>query len=1132
MCSWQSARHMGWKGCSMTSWSSFKSKVAIAFGAATLVVAALAVSTWKIADDAAHAAKMVAQTYEVLNELARTRGYSLQVELATQNFRLTGNADHLVERDQAIAARELSLGNIGQSTADSPAQQRRWTELRQIVNQRLEISRQVEKLRKTQGQEAADAFVATAPLKATRTRTYQLLNEMDMDARQSLAQRLAEHAQARQALVYAGTLVAALLVALLGCTYFLIRRQLQTTAASQRALADNEENLSTTLHSIGDAVLATDIAGRVTRMNPVAERLTGWRISQAQGLPVEEVFHIVHDQTREPVQVPVAVALATGETQALSDHSVLIARDGSEWPIADSAAPIRDAQGLLRGVVLVFRDVTAEREAARIIREQNAILEADVRKRTAQWHESESHLRSIIGTVPAMIAYVNAERRYVYVNMQYRERFAPGHEDITGCTVQEILGPDRYAIASALIDKVLAGEPQAYDWQPFPGVWQTIQYAPKHGADGEVAGYYVLGTDITERKRFEERIQALNTELGQRVRELERVSRALRTLSAGNRAMLRASEEAVLLESMCRAIVTAGGYGMAIVWYRGEDVDAMLRPVAECSYPGGMDALRQVDLCLADAGLGQDPTPAAIRDERPHLVRSMGGGNSAFSLGLGRFAGATSGLSCPLHVDGAVIGALSIYDPEPGAFGDDEIALLTESAQDLAFGISSLRARMEQQRVHAAMYHMMRHDVLTGLPNAIEFTQALTAAVEGPSPVGQPMAALQLNVERLGEINDVLGYTHGDQILRDFGQRLRECLPPQVLVARLRGDEFAVLAPAKDTAEAQSLVETINAFLSRPFPVADIELDVSAKIGIALYPEHGSTAQELLRRMGKALYYAKANGLAQCLFDPSKQRDQTGRLKMAGELRRAISAGQLRLFLQPKVEISSGRVCGAEALVRWQHPQQGLILPGAFIGLAEQTGLIKPLTEWVIVAALDLLQDWQVRGCAVPVAINLSARNFRDEQLFSKYRNWQAQRNVAPGLLEVEITESTVMDDAEYALRMLHALRGEGIPLYIDDFGTGYSSLGYLQKLPVDYIKIDQSFVADMTHNRESAAIVRSTIDLVHDLGCKTVAEGVETQEHWELLASLGCDIAQGYFIAKPMPSEAFQHWAAGFKMP
>lgn len=1111
--------------------SSFESKVVIAFMAAMLVVIALAVTTWKVADDAALAAEMVTHSHEVLHNLARARGYTLQIELTTQSFRLTGDTAHIAERNEAVATREGILESIRQLTVDNSAQQRRWMELRETLNQRMAISRQVEMLRKTRGQDAANAFVATAPLRATRVRTYQLLSEMDVDARHRLAQREAIHARARQTLVAAGALVAAMLAALLGGTYLLIRRQLRSTEASQRALADNEESLSTTLHSIGDAVLATDTDGRITRMNPVAERLTGWPIAQARGRLIDEVFRIVNEQTREPAQVPVAAVLATGETQGLANHTALIARDGTEWPIADSAAPIRDTNGQLRGVVLVFRDVTAEREAERIIREQNVLLAADVRQRTVQWRESESHLRSVISAVPALIAYVNAERHYVYVNEQYRERFAPGRKDIAGCSVQEILGQERYAITCPLIDKALTGEAQAYDWQPFPGIWQTIQYAPKHQADGKVAGYYVLGTDITERKHFEERIQTLNAELEQRVRELEHVSRALRTLSAGNRTMLRANEEQSLIESMCRVIVTSGGYGIAVVWYRGEDLGQALRPMAECGYPGGMAALRELDLNLTDTAQGQGVTSMAIRCGEVRLVRNMQS-DPDHAPRRDQLFGLTSGLSCPLRVGGEIIGALSIYDPEPDTFDDDEITLLIESADDLAFGISTLRVRAEEERVRTAMHHMMRHDALTGLPNAIEFTEALTAAVDGPSPSGEPLAALQLNVERLGEINDVLGTVRGDQILQAFGQRLREGLPTSALVARLRGDEFAVLAPAKDSAAAMALAEGLEASLSKPFPIADIELDVTAKTGIALYPEHGSTAQELLRRMGKALYQAKARGLNRCMFDPTQQQDQTGRLNMAGELRRAISGGQLRLFLQPKVVFSSGQVCGAEALVRWQHPQRGLIPPGLFIDLAEQTGLIKPLTEWVIVAVLDVLRDWQTQGCALPIAINLSARNFRDDQLFTKYRGWLTERGLPRGLLEVEITESTVMEDAEYALGVLHALRNEGIPLYVDDFGTGYSSLSYLQKLPVDYIKIDQSFVAAMPDNRDSATIVRSTIDLVHDLGCKTVAEGVETQEHWELLANMGCDIAQGYFIAKPMPAEEFQQWAADFRAP
>ncbi|WP_304351538.1 EAL domain-containing protein [Comamonas testosteroni] len=1113
----------------MMRWSSFESKVVVAFGAATMVVSGLALSTWEVADDATQAAQMVARTQQLLNNLARIRGYSLQAELATQNFRLTGSTDHLEERDAAIAGRELSLENVQQLTIANPDQQVRWQELRKLIDQRMSISRQIENLRKTQGQEAATAFAATAPLASTRSRTYELLTEMDDRVRQQLAELEAEHTQARKRFVVAGVLVAATLILLLVACHLLIRRQLRASEASQRALADNEENLATTLHSIGDAVLATDTEGRVTRMNSVAERLTGWPLDQALGRSIGEVFDIIHEQTRKPAQIPIEAVLSTGSVQTLADHTSLIARDGTECPISDSAAPIRDSKGQLRGAVLVFRDVTTERTAERIIREHNSALKADVHRRTMEWHESQNHLNNVISTVPALIAYVNSEQRYVYVNSQYREFFAPNRDDITGETVKDILGEQRYALAGSLIGNVIAGESQTYDWQPSPGLWQTIQYIPRLQANGDIDGYYILGTDITERKKYEERIQTLNAELEQRVYELERIGRALRTLSAGNRTMLRATEEQNLLESMCRAIVTSGGYGMAAVWYVSGDTNEDLIPMAECNYPGGLAALRDLGIMASDSVQGQSLTATAIRSGKVQCIQDLhiDPKHIRWRDNLGKLK---SGASCPLLVNGNVIGALSIYDTDTNAFGEDEIALLTDSADDLAFGISTLRTRNEQQRVQAEMNHILRHDSLTGLPNAIEFQEVLTAKISDTNALPAPLAALQFNIERLGEINDVLGFSNGDRILRDFGQRLKHYAPEFAYVARLRGDEFAVIAPAKDMESATALADDLEMHISRPFQVADIELDVSARIGIALFPEHGKTADDILRRMGKSTFQAKARGLSRCVFDTSYQKNQAGRLTMAGELRRAIIGNQLRIFLQPKVEFLTGHVCGAEALVRWMHPIKGLIPPGLFIDLAEQTGLIKPLTEWVIVAALDLLQNWQEKGCAIPIAVNISARNFRDEKLFDKYRQWHSERTVSAGLLEVEITESTVMENADYALKALRELRNAGIPLYVDDFGTGYSSLSYLQKLPVDYIKIDQSFVSAMDHDKDSATIVRSTIDLVHDLGRKTVAEGVETKEHWDLLKELGCDIAQGYFIAKPMPASEFPKWAEDFR--
>lgn len=334
---------------------------------------------------------------------------------------------------------------------------------------------------------------------------------MEAEENDLLVGRIESQVQARQYMVVFGALVSLLLVALLTATYVLIRRQLQDKEASQRALAESEISFSITLNSIGDAVLATDAEGRITRMNPVAERLTGWPFAQAQGRPVNEVFRIVHEETRVPAEVPVAKVLSTGEIQGLANHSLLIARNGIESPIADSAAPICDDAGRVSGVVLVFRDVTFERQVEWMIRKRNELLEQRVRERTEQLHVSEDHLRSVISNVPAMIAYVDARQRYVYVNDEYREHFVPGVADITGCTVREILGDEFYAIAAPFIVKALQGESQSYDQQLSLGVWRAINYMPKHDAQGRVVGYYVLGMEITERKQAEKKLDGISS---------------------------------------------------------------------------------------------------------------------------------------------------------------------------------------------------------------------------------------------------------------------------------------------------------------------------------------------------------------------------------------------------------------------------------------------------------------------------------------------------------------------------------------------------------------------------------------------------------------------------------------------
>ena len=1101
-----------------------KDRVLLGFIASMAVIAGLASGTWTISRNAAEAARWVGHTHALLNSLAQAEADALKIEITSQNYRLTGNPALLAERDAIIASRELLLERIRGMSADNPQQQARWTQLRAVVDERLAIAREVETITRAQGAAAAARYVAGAPLAATRERMYRLLREMEAEELRLLALRSAEEALANRRVVLAEAAAGVALGVLLVVNYLAIRRQGRQAESSRRALANSEERLAITLRSIGDGVLATDTAGRIIHMNPVAERLTGWPFEEARGQPVEQVFHIVHEETREPVKTPIARVLSSGNIQELAEHTSLLSRDGKEHAIADSAAPIRDAAGNVGGVVLVFRDEGAARQARRLIRQQNAMLEERVRERTAALQESQGHLQSVIDNVPALIAYIDAQQRYVYTNQPHLQRFAASSAGMTGRTVAEVMGPQRYAIIEPLIARTLRGETLGYDWQPFPGTWLQVSYVPRFSAGREVLGYYVLATDVTERKQSERQIGNLNTALERHVNELEHLGRALRTLSAVNRSMLRAADEASLLDSMCREIVAAGGYRLACVWYRQQDGRDALFPAAQEGYPGGMAALRQV-IAAGDGGNPDASTAVAVavRTGQTRIVRNIQD-DPAYAPWRRDMSDYGCCIAIPLHLGGAVAGALAIYSANIDDFSAEEATLLVECADDLAFGISAIRTREQ-------MHQLTYFDPVTGLPNEARFTQLAAMAIDAVQPGEPGVAAVQVGLERLRDINEALGLQHGDDLLRQFGQRLQALLPASASAARLRGDEFAMLLPGSSTTDAALLAQQMQSLLATPFLIAGLPVEVAARMGITHFPQHARTVHELRRQMDVAIGRAREQKLRHALFAPSPDQGQAqaARLVMVGELRHAIDAGELALYLQPKVDMRSRRVCGAEGLVRWHHPQRGLMPPAEFIALAERTELIRPLTESMIAAALRFNANLAETDTAIPVAINFSASNLQDNSLLNAIHDMRVGLGLAQGLLEIELTESVLMEDAEYALQILGALRAKKITLYIDDFGTGYSSLSYLHKLPVDCIKIDQSFVAKMLQDRDSAVIVRSTIDLAHDLGRKVVAEGVESQAQWDRLAAFGCDMAQGYFIAAPMPSAQFRAWVAGW---
>ncbi|MGH2686617.1 MAG: putative bifunctional diguanylate cyclase/phosphodiesterase, partial [Actinomycetota bacterium] len=383
-----------------------------------------------------------------------------------------------------------------------------------------------------------------------------------------------------------------------------------------------------------------------------------------------------------------------------------------------------------------------------------------------------------------------------------------------------------------------------------------------------------------------------------------------------------------------------------------------------------------------------------------------------------------------------------------------------------------------------------------------------------------------MDLDGFKEVNDTLGHHNGDLLLQEVSARLSGLLREEDVVARLGGDEFAILLPGvADGAEAVRAAEKVLGALEEPFVHRELTLEVGASIGIALYPYHGAEASTLLQRADVAMYDAKA---AQCgyeIYAPERDQYSPRRLALVGELRSSLENDQLEVHYQPKASLSTGRILGVEALVRWNHPRHGYLPPDEFIPVAEHTGLMRPLTLYVLRTAVRQLQEWRQQGIELDVAVNLSARSLLDVHLPDDVAAILADHDVPASCLTLEITESRIMADSPRTIGVMTRLSAMGVELAIDDFGTGYSSLSYLKRLPVDEVKIDRSFVMNMAVSDNDAKIVRSTVNLARDLGLRVVAEGVENQETWDRLVALGCDVAQGYFLSRPVPAARLQEW-------
>ncbi|SDP16209.1 diguanylate cyclase (GGDEF) domain-containing protein [Klenkia soli] len=476
----------------------------------------------------------------------------------------------------------------------------------------------------------------------------------------------------------------------------------------------------------------------------------------------------------------------------------------------------------------------------------------------------------------------------------------------------------------------------------------------------------------------------------------------------------------------------------------------------------------------------------------------------------------------PLRGGTGVLGALVVLDRlgDVRTFDDSDVALAENVAAQA--GVALQNGELVDQLRHDAL-----HDALTGLPNRAQLQRRLVAALERVGDGRSPGAAVMiLDLNGFKEVNDALGHQQGDKLLAVVGQRLTDAAGTAALVTRLGGDEFAVLA--EDLGDEDTVVRLgrrLLRALEHPVPLDGMEVEVTGSLGIALAPTHAAEPTGLLKRADLAVHDAKASTRGLRVFDPSLTAEDPRRLALVTELRTAVHEGQLEVHVQPQAEVLTGRVVSVEALVRWTHPQLGRVGPDEFIPVAERSGLIGPLTTLVLDRSLAAVAAWRAAGTDLSVAVNLSTRSLHDTDLVDEVARLLRRHDVPSDRLTLEVTEGSVMADPARTIAVLHQLRDLGCRLSVDDFGTGYSSLSYLKRLPVQEVKIDQSFVTGLRSGGEDVAIVRAIVDLGRHLGLAVVAEGVEDQETWDLLADTGCDLVQGWHLGRPMPTADLPGW-------
>lgn len=595
-----------------------------------------------------------------------------------------------------------------------------------------------------------------------------------------------------------------------------------------------------------------------------------------------------------------------------------------------------------------------------------------------------------------------------------------------------------------------------------------------------------------------------------------RLSRIHSVLSGTNSAIVRIQEPRALLEEACHIAVDQGGFGLAWIGKDSGDHEALT-----------LAASRGVDVVALGASLflttNSDDFTLGIPEDALKTGQPVFCNDVLTAADYDRTCrdaqnrGYRSVVALPFITADEIAGVMVLYAKEANYFDDEELKLLSELAGDISFALQAIES--EKRASFLACY-----DALTALPNTTLFLDRLSQLIQAAQRESNTVFVIALNVDRFKELNDTHGRHVGDQILRMIAKLLYEGLSRPCSLARIGADNFVMVGEQASSEDISIFCEEIIALLSEPFLVGNQSLNISVRLGVALYPVDATDGESLFKNAEMALKQTKAVKARYLFYSPEINIRIAEKLELERMVKIALDGEQFVLHYQPKVDLITGKIVGAEALIRWLHPERGMVPPSEFIPLAEETGLIVPIGEWVIHSVCAQLTEWiQEKVPVVPIALNLSALQFREGNVLETVQNELSLHTLAPGWLELELTESLVMQNPEEAEKTMCAFRGLGLHLSLDDFGTGYSSLAYLKRFPFDVVKIDRTFVTDITRNPEDAAIASAIIGMAHSLRMQVVAEGVETEAQLKFLRSRKCNQIQGYFFSRPIPAEDFK---------